>query len=45
MSICCHIRKVVGWAALEILQSSAQVTLEAEVVILSLIKNYKGVPS
>jgi len=38
-SICCHIRKAVGWAALEILRSSAQATLEAEVVILSLTEN------
>ena len=33
-----------GGAALEILRSSARVTLEAEAVILSLIKSYKGVP-
>ena len=44
-SICCHIRKAVGRAALEILRSSAQATLEAEAVILSLIESYKGVPS
>ena len=44
-SICCHIRKVVGRAALEILQSSAQATLEAVAVILSLTESYKDVPS
>ena len=43
-SICCHIRKVVGWAALEILWSFAQAMLEAAAVILSLIKSCKGVP-
>ena len=36
---------MVGWAALEILQSSAQATLEAEVVTLSLTESCKGVPS
>jgi len=45
MSICCHIRKAMGQAALEILRSSAQAMLEVEVVTLSLIKSYKGVPS
>jgi len=40
-SICCHIRKVVRWAALEILWSSAQATLGAEVVTLSLIESYR----
>ena len=45
MSICCHIRKVVGQAALEILWSSAQATLEVVAVILSLTKSCKGVPS
>ena len=44
-SICCHIRKVVGQAVLEILRSSARATLKAEVVTLSLTKSYKGVPS
>ena len=44
-SIYCHIRKVVGQAALEILRSSAQVTLEVEVVTLSLTESCKGVPS
>ena len=44
-SICCHIRKVVGRAALGILRSSVRVTLEAEVVTLSLTKSCKGVPS
>ena len=43
-SICCHIRKVVGRAALEILRSSARATLEVEVVTLSLTKSCKGVP-
>ena len=44
-SICCHIRKVVRWAALEILRSSIQATLEAVAVILSLTESCKGVPS
>ena len=44
-SICCHIRKVVGQAALGILRGSARATLEAVAVILSLTKSCKGVPS
>ena len=44
-SICCHIRKVVGRAAPEILRSSARATLEVEVVTLSLTESCKGVPS
>ena len=44
-SICCHIRKVVGRAALGILRSSARATFEAEAVILSLTESCKGVPS
>ena len=44
-SICCHIRKVVGRVALEILRSSARATPEAEVVTLSLTESCKGVPS
>ena len=42
-SICCHIREVAGRAALEILRSSAQATLEAVAVILSLTESCKGV--
>ena len=45
VSICCHIRKVVGWAALEILRSSVQATLEAVAVTLSLTESCKGVLS
>jgi len=44
VSICCHIRKAVGQAALEILQSSAQAMLEVEVVTLSLTESCKGAP-
>ena len=36
MSICCHIRKAVGWAVLGIPRSSVQAMLEAKAVTLSL---------
>ena len=44
-SICCHIRKVVGRAALGILRSSARATLGVVAVIPSLTESCKGVPS
>ena len=43
-SICCHIRKEVGWAALGILWSSARATLETEAMAPDLVGSCMDAP-